>query len=77
MLTEKQILKHDHIPTEEIEKDIKDTQLEIDQFNKEIRPLRDNPVVNKMEIYIREGKISSRQEFMGKLNEILEYRKKK
>jgi len=69
--------KYTHIPTETIEQDIQDTQAEIDQYRAELEPLRKNSVDNKMLIYIREGRILQSQEFINKLNEILDYRKEK
>jgi len=53
-----------------------DTQKEIDQYSEELKVLMRNPVDNKLEIYIRSGKISSREDFNSKLRQILEYRKK-
>ena len=63
------------IPTEEIQKDIKDTQREIDQYRREISALSKNAVGNRVAIYFREGRISQRKEFISKLEGILEGRK--
>ena len=64
-----------HIPTEEIERDIKDTELEIEEFQTEIDALSVNRERNRVELYIREGKIIQRRDFVSKLKSILEYRK--
>ncbi len=64
----------DHIPTEEIKKDISDTQAEIDEYQAVNEIKRLNPFQNKTDIYMNEGKISSRQTFINTLNNILEYR---
>ena len=74
-MTEEQIKQNASIPTAEIEKDIKDTQKEIDAFNSELKVLQSNPVKNRLEIYLREGRILQRQEFIDNLNQILKYRK--
>lgn len=73
-LTEEKIKANDNIPSAEIQQDIKETQMEIDSFEKELNVLRENPVQNKLEIYMREGKILKRKEFIENLNQILEYR---
>lgn len=69
--------KYADIPTEEIKKDISDTQAEIDEYKAINEIKRLNPFQNKTEIYMNEGKISNRQEFLDKLNKILEYRNSK
>ncbi len=66
-----------HIPTEEIEQDLKDTELEIEDFQTEIDALSVNRERNRLELYIREGKIIQRRDFISKLNSILAYRKSK
>lgn len=76
ILTKKQILDKSHISDDEIKQDIKDTQDEIDIYRKELEILMKNPVENKADIYMREGRISSRQHFINQLKEILEYRLK-
>jgi hypothetical protein len=64
-LTEEQIKQNDDIPTEEI-----------DQYEAGLAVLRGDPVQNRLEIYLRDGKISIRKDFINKLNQILEYRNK-
>lgn len=66
--------KSSHIPTEEVLQDIADTQKEIDQYKAELEALERNPVENKLPIYMRQGKISTRENFIIKLNKILELR---
>lgn len=75
-LTKKQLKRVDHISTSMVEKDIADTQAEIDQYEKELEPLRGNLAGNKVAIYMREGQISKREAFIEKLNQILKYRGK-
>jgi predicted DNA-binding protein YlxM (UPF0122 family) len=74
-LTEEQIKQNNNIPTSEIEDDIYETQYEIDQYESELKPLRNNPVENKLSIYMKEGNILKRKDFIDELNQILEYRK--
>ena len=66
-----------HIPTEEIEQDLKDTETEIKDFEIEIEALSRDRAKNRLEIYIREGKILERSELASKLKSILAYRKSK
>ena len=73
-LTEKQCKQNEHISTNEIEQDINDTQIEINQFKQELNILTKNPQENRLPIYMREGKIVQRKEFIEKLTSILEYR---
>lgn len=65
----------DYIPTHVVETDIKDTQIEIDQFQRELDAFMGNRVENRLPIYMLEGKISQRKDFIDKLNSILESRK--
>lgn len=74
-LTEKQIKQNEHIPTNEIEQDIAETQKEIDQYEKELDALIGDRQGNKLAIYMREGKISQRKEFVNNLQSILDYRR--
>ncbi|HBD95358.1 MAG TPA: hypothetical protein DC057_14415 [Spirochaetia bacterium] len=76
MLTEEQIHKSDHISEEEILQDIKITEIEIKDFQDENDVLMRNPPQNRTRIYLNEGHISQRKEFVNKLNQILDYRKK-
>ncbi len=73
-MTVEEIKKFDHIPTSEIKQDIVDTQEEIDTYTAEMGVLRLNPELHKVLIYMREGKISSRESFNEKLKSILKYR---
>ena len=68
--------KNSHIPTEEIEQDIKDTQNEIDDYQDEKDILMRNPQDNRARIYLLEGKISKREDFINNLNKLLEQRNK-
>ena len=74
-LTDEKCKQNDNIPTSDIEMDIAETQREIDQYQKELNALIGDRQGNKLEIYMREGKISKRTEFVSNLNSILEYRK--
>jgi len=73
-LTKEQIEQNNHIPIDEMLTDIADTEREIKDFQDEKDILMRNPVDNKVRIYMLEGKISQREEFVNKLNQILEYR---
>jgi hypothetical protein len=66
---------HAHLPTTEIELDISIAEKEINSYEKELEILRNNPTENKLAIYMRQGKIAIRKDFIEKLNQILEYRK--
>jgi hypothetical protein len=72
-LTE-EMIRNISIPTPTIIQDITDTQREIDSYESELTPLRNNPVENKLAIYLREGKILQRKDFIEKLEQILTYR---
>jgi len=74
-LTEEQIKANANIPTEEIEKDIADTQKEINQYEAELKVLRNDLRGNKVPIYMNEGRILKRQEFINNLKQIMDYRK--
>jgi len=63
------------IPTEEIKQDIQDTKDEIYQYQEEISVLSNNRIKNKVDIYIRQGRIFERENFISKLEELLKYRK--
>ena len=67
--------QNDNKPTIEIEQDIAETQREIDQYQNELDALMGDMQGNRLGIYMREGKISKRKEFISDLNSILEYRK--
>lgn len=69
--------KHDHIPTETIEQDIADTEREIAQMTREEKGFRiagDRWSVMRADARLQG--IAERKEFVSKLNQILEYRKK-
>jgi hypothetical protein len=74
-LTDEKCKQNDNIPTSEIELDIAETQREIDKYQKELDALIGDRQGNKLAIYMREGKISQREEFVSNLNSILKYRK--
>lgn len=78
-MTEKEIARFSkalpHISIEEMEQDVKDTQEEIDQFEKELEVLQKNPVDNKLKIFFTEGKISIRKDFINDVTLLVEYRK--
>jgi len=74
-LTPEQLKLNDHIPTETILLDIADTQTEINNYQDEKDILMRNPHENKVRIYMLEGRILKRKDFIEKLNQILEYRK--
>jgi len=73
----KECQKFDHISDEEIQQDIDNTQREVDQYEKELEALRGNLIVNRVQIYMTEGRILKRKEFIEKLNSIKSYRKAK
>ena len=75
-MTVEQIKANSHIPTAEVKRDIIDTQNEVDIYKAELKVLKKNPQENKVQIYLREGKISSRESFIKKLETVLEYRGK-
>lgn len=72
-LTE-EMIRDINIPTPTIMQEIADTQREIDFYEAELIPLRNNPVENKLVIYLREGRILKRRDFIGRLEQILTYR---
>ena len=73
-LTKEQIESNNRIPTSEILTDINDTEREIKDFQDEKDILMRSPTDNKVRIYMLEGKILKREEFIEKLNLILGYR---
>lgn len=76
-MTEEQIKQFDTIPEDEIREDIRITQEEINLSQAELKVLKIDPVKNRLEIYIREGRILIRESFIERLNKILDYRKTK
>lgn len=75
-MTEKDVQRNAHIPDSEIKQDIADTQREIDDYNDELRVLERNPVENKLRIYLLSGRIIHREDFIGKLEDLLSRREK-
>jgi len=69
------INQYDTISTFEIKQDIFDTKQEIKQFQNELDVLMKNKQANKLNIYFRTGQIKSRENFIKKLQFILDYRK--
>ena len=69
--------KNSHIPEIEIKQDIEDTKREIAQYELELKILTQNIAENKVDIYVREGKILARKSFIEKLETLLKYRKDK
>ena len=67
--------KYDHITTNIIEADIKDTQDEIDAFNGDLIVFNKYPMDHRLDIMKREVGIKKREAFNSKLNQILEHRK--
>ena len=72
LIREESRMKHDHIPSEVIEKDIADTQYEIDQMRREADGFR--MVGDRMSLFradAREDGIREREVFIVKLKAIL------
>lgn len=59
------------IPQSEIREDIEITQREIDQYQNELDVLNKDRTVNRLPIYIREGRIIEREDFIKKLKTLL------
>jgi hypothetical protein len=74
-LTADQMQELDHIPTDEITQDIKDTEGEIKDYNDELEILMRNPPQNRLRIYMIEGHIIRHEELIKKLNRIINFRK--
>ena len=64
------------ISTEEVINDLRITRSEVETYQAELDVLRKNPVENRLQIYLREGKILKRIEFIENLERLLEYRQK-
>jgi peptidoglycan hydrolase CwlO-like protein len=77
MLSDEKCEQNANIATSVIEEDIRDTQEEIDSFREEVEVLYKNPQRNKMNIFVAEADISTREKFISKLNDILAYRERK
>ena len=69
------MLSNRYIPTEEIFNDIAETQSEIDDFEDIKTVMMKRPQDNRTKIYLLEGKISKRIDFIKKLEKILKERK--
>ena len=83
MNKEKKIIEQNkHIPTEEIKRDILETQAEIIQMKKEKEHLIATPMRmketrwNHMRAEVRDSGIENRKKFIKKLEAILDFRKK-
>lgn len=63
-----------HIPSDEIRADITDTWKEIDDYRDEKDVLMRNPIDNKVRIYLLEGRILQREEFVKHISAILRFR---
>lgn len=81
MNDEKLLRLNAHIPSDEIEKDILDTQAEIARMEMEAQYLEKTPLsmpdarLNHMKAEARRTGIKEREEFIGKLQRILDLRK--
>ena len=70
-----------HIPDDEIERDIQDTQMEIWTLQDEIKALEMTPIysrdakINFMKASAKKNGIIDRKEFIEKLQAIINYRK--
>ena len=73
-MTTEEMSKLDHILDGTIRDDIQDTLTEIEEYETEIQVLKLNPQRNRMDIYMKEGKILERKDFIETLENILLYR---
>ena len=73
-MTDKEFKKLDHISEETIRDDIGCTLSEIEDYEMVLEILNKDPQKNKVDIYMREGKISIRKASIEKLESILDYR---
>jgi hypothetical protein len=67
--------KNNHIPDSEINQDILDTRNEIINHRAEIEILERNPLDNRTRIYLLQGRIGNKKDFINSLKNILQYRK--
>lgn len=74
--TEQQLKRLDHIPLSEIERDIVDTQAEIDQYERELVANSGDPVKNRLPIYMAEGNIAQRRTLLDTMTQLKAYREK-
>ncbi len=68
-------MSNEHIPTAEIEADLKITQEELKSFEIINEQLMKNPTENKLQIYFNEAKIFKGQRFINQLQNLLTERK--
>lgn len=76
-LTKEQLNKVAHIPTSEVEADLRDAQIELNGYEVEknaIESVGINPT-NKVRHYFLSAKVDKGRQFISELNQILEYRK--
>jgi len=74
MRTDKDFKTLEHISDETIRDDIMDTMTEIEDYESELEILKKRPQENKVSIYMIEGKILNRKDFIEELEDILLYR---
>lgn len=75
-LSKEMLASNDHIPMIDILQDKTDTEVEIVDLRDEEAILMSKPHENKTRLYFIKGKISARVDFIWKLDQLLEYRKK-
>ena len=63
-----------YIPTEEVKEDLRLTEQEAKDLQDQLDILNKNPIDNKMEIYLKQGKLAKRKEFITLLKDILKER---
>ena len=63
-----------YIPTEEVKEDLRLTEQEAKDLQDQLDILNKNPIDNKMEIYLKQGKLAKRKEFITLLKDILKLR---
>ena len=76
ILSSEKLRSLDHIPTAEVEADLLDAQRELNGYEVEKRTIESvnvNPT-NRVRHYFLQGKIYKGQEFIGELNQVLNYR---
>ena len=66
--------KHDHISTEEVEADLKETRGERDDIQAELDILNKRPAENKERFYVLRGRVTERNDLITFLNGLLKYR---
>jgi len=74
-LTKDQIHQLNHIPTDEVIKDLEITEKELKDFEDEQSILNKNPQQNKVRLYMLGGHILNRKSLISKLKQVLESRK--